>query len=471
MSGEPPHFSHGRVREAPPGNRNIQSEVLNFGVSSRRLRRGRSLNVASALVALIAVAAVAFLIWRCTVWRVLTVKTSGLAARLLASGDEEDGSKIFSHGSPKVCEGTSEVEEQQVPEAQASDSRSKRRRVPRVPSTAAYAGESPKPSKRIRSVGREATMEFLMKMHKDPAKLSAQSKASEEIGASTSSPCSAEASSHPPEGQPSEEKKRSEESPQGEAHTAEGKTGISGEPSTSSGRPYDENDEELPSSLLDSYLEDTLEAAQASFFADWLLDPDQDIPQSPAPPEQGGDLLAPEDLVAKAPGSLGDPSHLVEEAPAIVRAYSQQKDSRQILIKDAPPTSAPPGWTASFPLKELLQKPAIVGPSMRHEEWWESFTQTLLMPPEKWKPKDKAKTQRRGIPALTKKVVEAMAILRTGQRVPAHLIVQIMQKLLCSETVRQEFRGLEWDGWRQADREFSRESGEGSSSKDSVEDA
>ncbi|KAL8269471.1 hypothetical protein Esti_006601 [Eimeria stiedai] len=88
-------------------------------------------------------------------------------------------------------------------------------------------------------------------------------RSSEEIRASPSSPSSAESRSDPQE-QPYKKKKRIEEPARGKTQTAEGKTSISGEPGASSGGLDDEDSSEIPSSLLDLYLKDTLEAAQES---------------------------------------------------------------------------------------------------------------------------------------------------------------------------------------------------------------
>ncbi|KAL8434490.1 hypothetical protein ACSSS7_003136 [Eimeria intestinalis] len=105
----------------------------------------------------------------------------------------------------------------------------------------------------------------------------------------------------------------------------------------------------------------------------------------------------------------------------------------------------------------LLAVCDMVGPSMQREEWWELYIPRILQHPRNWTPLPEARADQvgRGRAALVKSLVDAMAILRRGERLPAQLIVPIMQQLFCTTFTIKYFQHPNWSGFREADKEFN----------------
>ncbi|KAL8442750.1 hypothetical protein Emag_006234 [Eimeria magna] len=297
--------------EAPPREKAHRKDLIEFAsFHSRTSRRSHwHPNSKSALAALLAVAAVVFIVLRCEVWRAQGVQTLGNGERRLASGDEEEGLTTSIQESPNICEGFAGADEQQVQDAQVAALHSGR--VPAAPASAeeAQARTSKRPGKT------ERTMELLFKMAKGSAQHSEISHSSRET---SPSPNSSVSSIRPSEfEEPSTKKKKSEVSAMKETQIEEMETNAAGEPSPNSGDLAGEDDNKIPASLLEFYLQDTLHEAEESFLANWLLDSDEDIPLSPSPSGKEAIHLAAEENELEATASHEDDSLVVEQAAAI----------------------------------------------------------------------------------------------------------------------------------------------------------
>ncbi|KAL8442747.1 hypothetical protein Emag_006231 [Eimeria magna] len=433
----------------------------------------------------------------------------------------------------------------------------------------------------------EATLELLRSLPNVPAEWSDSGSSEETI--SLPSPRSWAEDNSEAEEEPPRKKGRTEPI-KGEKRKAENKTSLLGgfwhseDPSTSSDGLEDDFAVELPPSLLDLYFNDTLEAAQESSFADWLLDPDKEFPRSPEPPEEDeGPLPAQSPLTDVFP-SIESLMLMVEEAAAVVTGQWQWQyeeaagtSSRNAsnssteqyaegaaspllkaepALEEEPSTGAAsasksphssrsledhpfyrrpdiPSGTVDLPVVDFvsafggqpggslgtllepvriimaktqlshsdilelqrlgvslmayaglrMMKPVkksqhsalvqpltqrlllahyllavcdLVGPAMQRENWWYLYMQRVLEHPPNWEPlpEERAKQVGRARPALVKMIVEAMAILRRGQRVPPQLIVPIMQQVFCTDFTIKYFSRSEWAGWRQAEADF-----------------
>ncbi|KAL8427877.1 hypothetical protein ACSSS7_007489 [Eimeria intestinalis] len=105
----------------------------------------------------------------------------------------------------------------------------------------------------------------------------------------------------------------------------------------------------------------------------------------------------------------------------------------------------------------LLAVCDVVGISMQRGEWWDRYMSRVLGHPRNWRPLPEARAKQvgKGRPALVNMLVDAMDILRRGERVPAQLIVPIMQQVICTRFPIKYFQEPEWSGFREADEEFN----------------
>ncbi|KAL8269472.1 hypothetical protein Esti_006602 [Eimeria stiedai] len=322
MRGVPYRPPGGQDNKVSPTEGHNQRDIIE-SVPFYPLPRARYYcKVASASAVLLAVAAVVFVVLRCHARIVQKARTSLLAKRRLAAGDEDDDSKPLIGGSPKVCEGLAEATEQQVQGTQGALLRRRRRRDRTTPANAGGAQ-----ARRRQSPGKtEKTLKVLMKMAMTSAELwesSHSSESSEKTRASPSTSTSEEEMPHIEEAPP-KKKKKSEESASREAPTAEAKPSTPGEPSTSSGGLGGEELPEIPPSLLEAYIQDTLQSAEESFIADWLIDSDEDVPLSPTPLGEEADHFPAGETEPDAPPFYEGTSLTVDDAAPIVTGQAQQ---------------------------------------------------------------------------------------------------------------------------------------------------
>ncbi|KAL8447602.1 hypothetical protein Emed_004283 [Eimeria media] len=524
---------------------------------------GCRFHVASALAALLAVTALVSLILQCHVWIARDAKTAGLERRGLASSDEEDDSKTSADVLLQICKGPPEGEAHA-----AADHGAHPQATPvKNPDASAQQsehggtfGETSAPKSRGKT---RATLELLWSLPDVPVEWS-DNESSEDTISLPSPPSRVEDESDADEEPP--KKKRREEPIEGEKRGAKSETSLLG-------RLEDDLSVELPPSLLDNYLKDTLEAAQEGSLADWLVDPNKEFPQSPEPPKEDEGPPVAESPLEETYPSLETLMQMVEEAAAIITEQLQSDEAAGASAKslgesstqqhadgvasssleagpaleEEPSTSAASASQASqLPnvnfvdafggrpvaslgvlleaVRSIMAKPQLsdpdiselqrlgvslmayaglnmrkavrkgqpsqvlqpvaqrlllghyllavcdlVGPSMQRHLWWNLYMARVLEHPATWEPmpEDRARQVGRGRPALVQLIFEAMAILRRGDRVPAQLIVPIMQQLFCTSFTIKCFSSPEWAGWRQADDEFS---GGSSSSGTSDED-
>ncbi|KAL8441648.1 hypothetical protein Emed_007529 [Eimeria media] len=331
MRGLPIPLPRGLGLEALPTEGAHLADKTASVSSPLHLRTRCGFELASALAALLAVAAVVFLVLQCEVRRLQRTRALGVGERRLASDDEGDDVESFVQESLGVCEGLTGADEQQaqepqgagdkqqVQEAQGAGLRPKPRRAP-----PANAGEW-QPRTRKRPGKTAETMTILLKVAKSSAELPESSHSSEERSSSPTSSSSAKDTSESDE-EPPNKKKKTEGLPETSSQVSKAKT-IPGEPSTSSGGPFGEDPFGIPGSLLELYLQDTLQTAEGGSIADWLLDPEADLPSSSTLLEEEANL-APLQMgpgTAASPESLGD-SSLMAELAAILAGEQEQQD-------------------------------------------------------------------------------------------------------------------------------------------------
>ncbi|KAL8434489.1 hypothetical protein ACSSS7_003135 [Eimeria intestinalis] len=427
-------------------------------------------------------------------------------------------------------------------------------------------------------------------MAKSSAELSASSRFPKETSASPDSASSERGTFEFEEELPAK-KKKSGEVAEKVAQIEEAKTSSLGEPGTSSEGPND-NEFYIPEPMLELYLQDTLQAAQENLLADWLIDPDVDLPSILTVPGEEEVHFAAAQMEAQARPSLEGLSLMSLQAATIVAGQTRPDEVSQasgsvvsstsghpqegaallllegeptaavfggclFLPKDSPPmdqhpfSKIPVSWprdvslpdfdfktsfsvSPSASLSTLLEEARrilarqelslddvgalqrigknlvsyagryfmrlvsldddaslasslgkrvllahylllvceVVGPNTRREQWWGPHMGRLLTPPPGWQPPSESavfhKGKRRG--ALVKMLIEAMAILRRGEMLPARLIVPIMQQLICSPDTQKSFREKGWRGFRRANQQYLGISPEESTSSDSDED-
>ncbi|KAL8442749.1 hypothetical protein Emag_006233 [Eimeria magna] len=338
MWGEPFRPPGGQDIEILPTEGADRAALREFAPSYSRPRTRCGSKVTTALAALLAVAAVVFVVLHCEVRRVEKTRTSGLRERRLASRDEEDEVETSVQGSPKVCEGLAGAGEQQVQEAQGVVTRPRRRRA-RVPATSGNAGGPQARARKTPGKSGEA-LKILFQMAKGSAQFSESSHSSKETSPSPTSSSSAQETPESEE-EPLIKKKKSKELAEKSSQVAKPKTSApeaalsihalcseelvnAGE--RSRGGPGGEDDFNIPASLLELYLQDTLHAAEESSIADWLIDPEADLPLSITLSEEKEAHFAALQMGAEAGpplGSLEGSSLMTEQAPISVTGQEQ----------------------------------------------------------------------------------------------------------------------------------------------------
>ncbi|KAL8442748.1 hypothetical protein Emag_006232 [Eimeria magna] len=281
----------------------------------------------------------------CEVRRVEKTRTLGVGERRLASRGEENEVETLLQGSPKVCEGLAGADEQQVQEAQGVVPRPGRKRAHAI---SGNAGEPHARTTKRLGKSREA-MRILFQMAHSSAQFSESSLSSEEASPSPTSSSSAQETPESEE-EPLIKKKKSEELAEKSSQVAKPKTSApeltlfvygveaalsihafcseelvnAGEPS--SGGLVDGDDFNIPASLLELYLQDTLHAAEESSIADWLIDPEADLPLSLMLLEEEEAHFAALQMGAEADPpleSLEGSSLMTEQAPVSVTGQEQ----------------------------------------------------------------------------------------------------------------------------------------------------
>ncbi|KAL8447601.1 hypothetical protein Emed_004282 [Eimeria media] len=497
----------------------------------------------------------------------------------LASGGgdkQEDGSKKPSGLAPDICGGSAEGGEEQHKETPGPS-----QATPGGPDATAgtvAASSGLRRSERKRSRGKTAaTLKRVLKLAK-----SVPGQQEEGQGSSEETETSSDAQTSPydapdPEGESPAKKRKSEEAVAGEVQVEAGETSELGESSLSS-EPLQSEDLEFPDSLLELYLSDTLqEGIQDSSFATWLLDPDGELPQSPAPSGEtddwpmGAEAVPGEpypsynlNLLAEVAGfadeqeqttvghtpstsmssefqdkSKGEPPAAVAESAETVQPstsagqhpFYRMPSSWPEDVNLPPMTAArylksrPEGRLAtalervrciltkrrldgkdvvhlqegaknllafagryfSHPTERqfnarlvknmtlrvlvahyLLAVCQVIGPPMQKEAWWFYSMNRMLAPPANWRPPplDHAGQRVTHWGPLLHKLHEAMGVLRRGERLSPETIVYIMWQTFCVPLTPRFFQGSEWDGWRQAEKDFRQGNFEGSMSDD-----
>ncbi|KAL8427879.1 hypothetical protein ACSSS7_007491 [Eimeria intestinalis] len=97
----------------------------------------------------------------------------------------------------------------------------------------------------------------------------------------------------------------------------------------------------------------------------------------------------------------------------------------------------------------------VVGAQRATDFWLPTIMEKLLASPQRWKYKDgideKGRSQKN---LLVQGFVDALTAFRSGTRPGAEQIVWLMRQIFCSPSGMSDFRGPEWDGWREADDDF-----------------
>ncbi|KAL8445406.1 hypothetical protein Emed_005632 [Eimeria media] len=333
MRGLPIPLPRGLGLEALPTGGAHPADKKEFVSLPLHLRTRCGFELASALAALLAVAAVVFLVLQCDLERLQRTRALGVGERRLASDDEGEDVESFIQESLRVCEGLAGADEQQVQEPQGAGDKQQvqepqgtdlRPRPEPAPATPADAWGS-QPRTRKRPGKTMETLKILSKMAKSSANFSESSHSSEETSAPPTFPSSAKDASESDE-EPLK-KKNTEGLTETGSQVAKSKT-TPGETSTSSGGPVGEEPFGIPSSLLELYLQDTLQAAADGSIAEWLLDPEADLPSSSTlSKEEEADVAALQMGAETLPSleSLEDPS-LTAELAAILATDQEQQD-------------------------------------------------------------------------------------------------------------------------------------------------
>ncbi|KAL8272622.1 hypothetical protein Esti_003511 [Eimeria stiedai] len=95
-----------------------------------------------------------------------------------------------------------------------------------------------------------------------------------------------------------------------------------------SGEPPDSENADIPESLLELFLKDTLQEAEESFCANRLVDFDEEVPPSPDPSEDTKDWLARTEMDPEKP-AFPENLKLLEEATSSVSEQMQGSGAAQ----------------------------------------------------------------------------------------------------------------------------------------------
>ncbi|KAL8447604.1 hypothetical protein Emed_004285 [Eimeria media] len=266
-------------------------------------------------------------------------------------------------------QGAGDKQQAQEPQGALAVPRRRRRR-----SRATLAKASgPQKHKRKRTGKTMETMKLLFEMTKSSAESSESSHSSEETSAS---PASSSLPKEPSESdkKPLTKKKKTEGLADKSSQVAKAKTSAPGEPSTSTGGPVGEDPFGIPESLLELYLQDTLQVAEDDSIADWLLDPEADVPLSSTLSKEEEARLAAEQMgpeTVASPESLRD-SSLMAELVAILAAEQGQQDevarSSSLLVSSSGQfldgAALPAPETAPTALEEPSTSAASTSPTL-----------------------------------------------------------------------------------------------------------
>ncbi|KAL8447603.1 hypothetical protein Emed_004284 [Eimeria media] len=541
---------------------------------------------------------------QCEVRRLQRRRTLKVGERRLASDDEEDEVESFVQESLMVCKGLAGPDEHQGQEPQGAGDKQQaqepqgagavpRRRRRRASATLAKA-RGPHAHKRKRTGKSMETLKILFEMAKSSAEESLKSSHSSEDTSASSASSSLPKDTSESEEEPLTKKKKTGVLAEKSSQVAKAKT-TPGEPSTSTGGPVGEDPFDIPGSLLELYLQDTLQTAEGGSIADWLIDPEADVPLSSTLSKEeeanlAGLQMGPETL--PSPESLEDSSLMADLAAILATEQAQQDEvagSSSLLVSSSgqfldgaalpapetaptalessptatagsPPSSPPmdqhPFYRIPASLPENVPLPffsvvnclrivpeesvdglletvryileqqtlsvedihtlqsvgeklisfsnryfrplkmnndsnlmrslgirvivahylltvcEVVGPNMQKEQWWDSRMRSVLTPPPGWQPPSGPVTHSRAKDRAVRvqNLISAMNILRRGERLPAKVIVPIMQELLCSPDTLAYFKHRGWKGFRKANQRFLGISPEESESSDDDED-
>ncbi|KAL8441555.1 hypothetical protein Emag_007067 [Eimeria magna] len=292
-------------------------------------RPRRDVSLVTALAAM-AVASVVFFVLHCHLWKVRAAETQGHVNRGLASGgdEQEDDSEKPSGLASDICGRSAEGEEEEHRKA-AGPSRAAPERLNATAETlAASHGVRQREGKRSRDKT-AATSQVVLKLARSlpeqhEERQGPPSEGTEILSYAQTPPYDVP---DPEEGSPAK-KTKSEGAVAGQLQVAAREESVLGESSLNS-ESIHSKDLEIPSSLLELYLNDMLqEGVHESIFADWLLDPDDELPQSPAPPGETRDWPTGADVVS----SELFPSYnfrLLAEATALVGEQEQAREAAQ----------------------------------------------------------------------------------------------------------------------------------------------
>ncbi|KAL8440597.1 hypothetical protein Efla_007208 [Eimeria flavescens] len=118
----------------------------------------------------------------------------------------------------------------------------------------------------------------------------------------------------------------------------------------------------------------------------------------------------------------------------------------------------------------LLAACQVLGPTMRHEEWWTSRMRLPLSPPAWWTGADSHHLQEGRHSELLRKLIKGLQILSERRLPSPEITVDIMRNVLCQERILQCFTHPEFNAWREIDAAYTSETSPDSASASSGED-
>ncbi|KAL8436992.1 hypothetical protein Efla_007415 [Eimeria flavescens] len=118
----------------------------------------------------------------------------------------------------------------------------------------------------------------------------------------------------------------------------------------------------------------------------------------------------------------------------------------------------------------LLAACQVLGPTMRHEEWWTSRMRLPLSPPAWWTEADSHHLQEGRHSELLRKLIKGVQILSERRLPSPEITVYIMRNVLCQEGILQCFTHPEFNAWREIDAAYISETSPDSASASSEED-